>query len=158
MEMSARKVVWSTVRQSGREKRWNEGKAEKENKRWFPYFHLILCPCVLFFSKPPKKFNKSAALFFFFLSFHPPFFFLHPTALPLHPHTASHSALILLFPRSLSSLTRVNDCCSLLLFPPPWLCVSAVSVCAFVHMWLCTTIYACVWDPVMRSWIRNGHI
>lgn len=117
--------------------------AEKTNKSWFPYFYCFSPYFMCFvFLKTPKKFNKSPSLL---LSYQPSFF-LHPMTLPLHPRSASHSALILLFSRCLSSLTRVNDCCPLLLFPQPRLCVSSVSrrqcshlfkfVCAFVHIWM----------------------
>lgn len=66
--------------------------------------------------------------------------------LPLHPRTTSHSALILLFSCTLSSLTRVNDCCSLLRFPQPWLCVSTcVCVQKTACSWLCACWIICGW-------------
>lgn len=64
-------------------------------------------------SKNPKKVNKSAVV----ILLHHPSIFSHPTALPLHPRSASHSALILLSSSLLSSLTPVKDCRPSLLFP-----------------------------------------
>lgn len=135
-EVFMKKVLWNTASICGLEKNGKLRRQTRAGSHTFIAFHLILC--VLFSWKP----QKSPALL---LSYQPSFF-LHPTTLPLHPRSASHSALILLFSRCLSSLTRVNDCCPLLLFPQPRLCVSSVSrrqcshlfkfVRAFVHIWM----------------------
>lgn len=143
--MFMRTVVWSTVSESG---------LQKKNKHWFPYSR---CFSLYFMSKCSflKTIQKVQLKCSSFLSCYPSFF-LHPTALPLHPHTASHSALILLFSRCLSSLTRVNGCCSPLLFPQPCVCMCPnVCISACDYLWLYVHVFVC--DPVMMSWIRNGH-
>lgn len=123
-----------------------------------PFFTWFNAHVLVFLKPTPQSSIKVQPCFFppSILSFSSPLI-LHHVALPLHPHTTSHSALILLFHRSVSALTPVNDCCSSLPFPRPWLCVPACTcLCACV---LNMCIYAChgadpVNDVISQEWLN----
>lgn len=130
-----RKSEWSTVRWSWRERR---GKAEKENKSWFPYF-CCFSPYFLCFPKNP---TSSIKVQLSLCHITPPFlllfFFFHPSLSPSHCLSlGAHSFILLqLFRLDLSQwLLCAFAFSSAMIVSAVWTCTAYVGAC--MSPWWC---------------------